>query len=209
MERARRSVMQSRVPEAREPLNTESFLQMKETEVPVEDQFFYQFFKEKEARSNKKTKKINRELNEDEIDQAADKLTEEYLKKQVGSEDEDFVDNLINQFNEEENGRFLEEGEEEEMSELEGMDEEDEEEEEEESDGRMIVDENDDGSKEAHKQRHKKTKSLFASAEEFEQLLEQNTGEIKEKKFNYKRGGQKRKFQGKDKRNRGNKRRRS
>ena len=93
-----------------QPVNTEEFLKQKEEDVAVEDRFFYQFFKEKARREvgHKHNKKVEDEdEDEDAMDRFAEDLAEEMMNQRVGSEDDDFLDD----FEENENGRFLEEGE--------------------------------------------------------------------------------------------------
>ena len=125
------------------PVNSEAFLKQKESEVAVEDEFFYKFFKERARRNVGKGKKSKKEeeADEEEMDKFAEDMAEEMMNQKVGSEDDDIMDD----FDQDENGRFLEEGEEVE-------DEEDEmsfgdEDEDGDEDGGMILDEGDDGSK--------------------------------------------------------------
>ena len=173
-----------------EPVNSEAFLQQKEEDIAVEDRFFYKFFKERARRGEGKKKK-NKESSDDEaaMDAFAESLAEDIMKGRVGSEDEDIDDDfgdLADQFEEEENGRFLDEGEE-----VEDDMEEDEEEEEEE-DARMIVDEGDNGSRKKTQDHKKKMKSLYASAEEFEAMLEETAQARKEREETFKKRSHKR-----------------
>lgn len=188
-----------------EPVNSEAFLKQKEEEVAVEDRFFYKFFKERARRGEGKKKK-NEESSDDEeaMDAFAESLAENMMNNRVGSEDEDIEEDfgdLEDQFEEEENGRFLEEGEE--IDDVDyGMDDD---EEANGDDGRMIIDEGDDGSRKKTQDHKKKMKSLYASAEEFEAMLEETARARKErdetfKKRPYKRGhgkGGKKGFNGK------------
>ena len=91
------------------PVNSEAFLNQKEEDVAIEDQFFYKFFKERAKRTGdkKKSKKgEGEEEEEEEIDAFANQLATDLINEHMGEEAEDF----LNEFEEEENGRFLEEG---------------------------------------------------------------------------------------------------
>lgn len=95
------------------PVNSEAFLNQKEEDVAIEDQFFYKFFKERAKRTGdkKKSKKGTEEEGEDndeeeEIDEFANQLATDLINEHMGEEADDF----LNEFEEEENGRFLEEG---------------------------------------------------------------------------------------------------
>ena len=172
-----------------EPVNSEAFLQQKEEDIAVEDRFFYKFFKERARRGEGKKKK-NEESSDDEaaMDAFAESMAEDIMKGRVGSEDEDIDDDfgdLADQFEEEENGRFLDEGEEVE-------DDMEDDEEEEEEDGRMIVDEGDNGSRKKTQDHKKKMKSLYASAEEFEAMLEETAQARKEREETFKKRSHKR-----------------
>ena len=203
-----------------EPVNSEAFLNQKEEDVAVEDQFFYKFFKEKARREgpskkNKKNKKGEegmQEVDEDEeaaMDLFAENLAEEMMAKRVGSEDEDIEDDfgdLEEQFEEAENGRFMEDGEElneDDEDDEDGMgmmfDEDgegDEDGEDDELGGGMVLDEGDeDGHKKKKKQTEthkKKMKSLYASAEEFEAMLQQTAQARQEQEEKFKKGSKKR-----------------
>lgn len=159
------------------PVNSEAFLQQKESDVPVEDQFFYKFFKERARRNVGKGKKSKQEEEDEEaeMDKLAEDMADEMMNQKVGSEDDDVLDD----FEQDENGRFLEEGEDENMEdELDfgGDDDVDDD-----DDEGMILDEGDDGSKKKTEKHKKKMKSLYASAEEFENMLAA-TAEEREKK---------------------------
>lgn len=169
------------------PVNTEDFLKQKEEDVAVEDRFFYQFFKERARREvgHKRSKKVADEDDEEAMDRFAEDLAEEMMNQKVGSEDDDFLDD----FEDYQNGQFLEDGEEVEMSDDDfGGEEEDEEE----DDGHMIVDEF--GKKPKKKD---KSKSIYASAEEFEAMLAANAEEAAQKKKENGRKSQKRGYKGK------------
>lgn len=160
------------------PVNTEEFLNQKEEDVAVEDQFFYKFFKERARRNVGKAKKSKKEEEDEEaeMDKFAEDMADEMLNQKVGSEDDDILDD----FEQDENGRFLDEDEEVDDEEDDfGI--EDEEDGEEEEDTGMILDEGDDGSKKKTEKHKKKMKSLYASAEEFESMLAA-TAEEREKK---------------------------
>lgn len=91
------------------PVNSEAFLNQKEEDVAIEDQFFYKFFKERAKRTGdkKKSKKgEGEEEEEEEIDAFANQLATDLINEHMGEEADDF----LNEFEEEENGRFLEEG---------------------------------------------------------------------------------------------------
>lgn len=166
-----------------QPVNSEEFLKKKEEDVAVEDRFFYQFFKERARREGgKKKKKSMEEEDEEEMDRFAEDLAEEMMNQRVGSEDDDFLDD----FEDHENGAFLEEGEE--MDDME-MSDDMEMEEEEEEDDRMIVDEF------GKKPKKDKSKSIYASAEEFEAMLAATAEEAAQKQSE--RKSQKRGFKGK------------
>ena len=174
------------------PVNSEEFLRQREEDVAVEDKFFYQFFKE-QARRHPKKKKETRDDAEEEaaMDAFAEGLAEDMMEHRVGEEDEDVDEDfgdLQEQFEDEENGHFLQEGEEAPSDEDE--DEEEEEEEEEGDDGRMVLDEGDNGSRKKTQDHKKKMKSLYASAEEFEAMLAEaaQAREEMEKKRQQKRG---------------------
>ena len=175
------------------PVNSEEFLRQREEDVAVEDKFFYQFFKE-QARRHPKKKKETRDDAEEEaaMDAFAEGLAEDMMEHRVGEEDEDVDEDfgdLQEQFEDEENGHFLQEGEEAPSDEDEDEDE-DEEEEEEGDDGRMVLDEGDNGSRKKTQDHKKKMKSLYASAEEFEAMLAEaaQAREEMEKKRQQKRG---------------------
>ena len=68
----------------------------------------------------------------------------------------------------------------------------DDDEEEEEEDGRMIVDEGDNGSRKKTQDHKKKMKSLYASAEEFEAMLEETAQARKEREETFKKRSHKR-----------------
>lgn len=166
-----------------QPVNSEAFLKQKEEEVAVEDRFFYQFFKERARREvgHKRSKKTADEDDEEAMDRFAEDFAEELMNQRVGSEDDDFLDD----FEEHENGQFLDDEEEIEMSEEELSEEDD----------HMVVDEIE------RKPKKKDTsKSIYASAEEFEAMLAANAEEAaqkrKEKETNT-RKSQKRGFKGK------------
>ena len=174
------------------PVNSEEFLRQREEDVAVEDKFFYQFFKE-QARRHPKKKKETRDDAEEEaaMDAFAEGLAEDMMEHRVGEEDEDVDEDfgdLQEQFEDEENGHFLQEGEEAPSDEDE--DEDEEEEEEEGDDGRMVLDEGDNGSRKKTQDHKKKMKSLYASAEEFEAMLAEaaQAREEMEKKRQQKRG---------------------
>ena len=174
------------------PVNSEEFLRQREEDVAVEDKFFYQFFKE-QARRHPKKKKETRDDAEEEaaMDAFAEGLAEDMMEHRVGEEDEDVDEDfgdLQEQFEDEENGHFLQEGEEAPSDEDEEEDEE--EEEEEGDDGRMVLDEGDNGSRKKTQDHKKKMKSLYASAEEFEAMLAEaaQAREEMEKKRQQKRG---------------------
>lgn len=191
------------------PVNSEEFLRQREEDVAVEDRFFYQFFKEQARRHPKKKKETREDEDEEEaaMDAFAEGLAEDMMEHRVGEEDEDVDDDfgdLQEQFEDEENGHFLEEGEEAPSDE---EDEDEEEEEEEEDDGRMVLDEGDNGNRKKTLDHKKKMKSLYASAEEFEAMLAEaaQAREEMEKKRQQKRGnrggrGGKRGFRGKRRR---------
>lgn len=90
------------------PVNSEAFLKQKEEDVAIEDQFFYKFFKERAKREGtKKPKKNASEMSSDEdLDDFANKLATDLIKENMGDEADDF----INEFEDDQNGRFLEEG---------------------------------------------------------------------------------------------------
>ena len=94
------------------PVNSEAFLNQKEEDVAIEDQFFYKFFKERAKRTGDKKKKSKKdaegmsEEEEEEIDAFANQLATDLINEHMGDEADDF----LNEFEEEENGRFLEEG---------------------------------------------------------------------------------------------------
>ena len=176
------------------PVNSEEFLRQREEDVAVEDKFFYQFFKE-QARRHPKKKKETRDDAEEEaaMDAFAEGLAEDMMEHRVGEEDEDVDEDfgdLQEQFEDEENGHFLQEGEEAPSDEDEDEDEDEEEEEEEGDDGRMVLDEGDNGSRKKTQDHKKKMKSLYASAEEFEAMLAEaaQAREEMEKKRQQKRG---------------------
>ena len=175
-----------------EPVNSESFLQQKEEDIAVEDRFFYKFFKERARRGEGKKKKS--EVSSDDeaaMDAFAEGLAEDMMKDRVGSEGEDIDDDfgdLEDQFEEEENGRFLEEGEEVEDD----MDVMDDMEEPEEDEDHMIVDEGDNESRKKTQDHKKKMKSLYASAEEFEAMLEETAQARKEREETFKKRSHKR-----------------
>ena len=183
-----------------EPVNSEAFLKQKEEDVAVEDRFFYQFFKEKARREvgHKKAKKaMEGDIDEEEaMDRFAEDLAEEMMNQKVGSEDDDFLDDF-------ENGKFLSDGEEIEFSsdgDFGGFEEDDDDEV---DDGKMIVDEI-----EKKPKKKDKSKSIYASAEEFEAMLKANAEEAAEKRMEGKgRKNQKRGFKGGKKNNNFEKRR--
>ena len=88
------------------PVNTEEFLNQKEEDVAQEDKFFYKYFKERAKRTGGKKKKTEEE-EEEEMDQFAQDLAMEMMNQKVGEEDNDF----LAEFEDEENGHFMEDGE--------------------------------------------------------------------------------------------------
>ena len=78
------------------PVNTEEFLNQKEEDVAVEDQFFYKFFKERARRNVGRAKKGKKEDEDEEaeMDKFAEDMADEMLNQKVGSEDDDILDDF-------------------------------------------------------------------------------------------------------------------
>uniref|UniRef100_A0A8D0CFF2 CCAAT/enhancer-binding protein zeta n=1 Tax=Scleropages formosus TaxID=113540 RepID=A0A8D0CFF2_SCLFO len=172
------------------PVNSKEFLAKEESEIPVDEVFFYRFFKKREAERPMRRQRRDgdddsvEDVDDDEFERALDSFEEDSYFPALEDDDLDFAGNVKDKskkrrHDEEDTDSDLGEDLDDEEVSLGSMEEEDFGDELEEEGGAFMDEEDGDEDDEAGRKKKKVMKndaSMFASAEEFGYLLDENAG---------------------------------